>query len=193
MALRRRSHDHGPRPRQDSLLVPIRNTTWGGEAGGITQQRRLRRHGVRNVTFIDTPATRRSPPARRGAEATDIVVLVVDATTASCPRHRGAQHARRLGPDRRPSTSSTASRPTPTRHSAALRAGACAQRGGDTEMVQCRPPGTWHDDLLSPAFLTPRRDLASCLRARPGLVPSQKPRIGRGPSPRSGQAGTLRA
>lgn len=91
--------DHG----KTSLLDHIRNTNViAGEAGGITQHigaYSVKLKNGRRITFLDTPGHQAFTAMRaRGAKATDIAIIIIDATSNVMPQTKEAlNHASAAG------------------------------------------------------------------------------------------------
>jgi translation initiation factor IF-2 len=168
--------DHG----KTTLLDRIRNANVvAGEAGGITQSigaYRVSRDGAdgpRWITFIDTPGHEAFTAMRaRGAQATDIAVLVVAADDGVMPQTIEAiNHARAAEVpivvaitkvDREDAD------PTRARQQLAEQELVPEEWGGDTIMVDvAAPTGQGVDDLLDALLLVADAQLADELVANP--------------------------
>jgi translation initiation factor IF-2 len=180
--------DHG----KTKLLDQIRNANVvAGEAGGITQHigaYQTEKDG-RKITFIDTPGHAAFTAMRaRGAEATDIVVLVVAADDGVMPQTIEAlNHAKAAEvPIVVAVNKIDREQANPDRVMQQLSEHGLVpqQWGGDTEFVQVSAlQGIGIDDLLETLVLT--ADVED-LRARPdgraqGVVLESHLDIGRGP------------
>jgi translation initiation factor IF-2 len=182
--------DHG----KTKLLDRIRNANVvEGEAGGITQHigaYQTEKNG-RNITFIDTPGHEAFTAMRaRGAEATDIVVLVVAADDGVMPQTVEAlNHAKAAGVpivvainkiDREQAN------PDRVKQQLSDQGLIPSDWGGDTEMVPVSAlAGTGIDDLLETLLLV--ADVADPpIEASPdgraaGVVLEANLDVGRGP------------
>jgi len=161
--------DHG----KTSLLDKIRSTkVVHGESGGITQHISAYRvdHGDQHVVFIDTPGHKAFTEMRaRGANVTDVVVLVVAADDGPMPQTEEAiEHARAAGVpivvaiNKVDKENANINR---TRQELAKLELASPDWGGQTEMVEVSAEtGSGIDDLLE--ILSLETEILS-LRANP--------------------------
>ena len=181
--------DHG----KTSLLDKIRETkVAAGEAGGITQSigaYQVKR-GDRLITFIDTPGHEAFTAMRaRGADVTDIAVLVVAADDGVMPQTDEAiQHARSAGVPIVVAVNKVdkdGASPDRVLQQLAERGLVSDQLGGDTSVVRTSAKtGEGIDDLLevvlitSDAYVEPK---ANPRRAAVGTVIDSHLERGRGP------------
>ena len=164
--------DHG----KTTLLDTIRNTdVVSGEAGGITQHigaYQVERDG-HSITFIDTPGHEAFTAMRaRGAQATDIAVLVVAADDGVMPQTREAiNHARAAEvPIVVAVTKVDRDNADPTRVRQQLVEEELVPEewGGDTIVIDVSAPeGIGVDSLLDHLLLVSEAQLADVLRADP--------------------------
>jgi len=164
--------DHG----KTTLLDTIRQTdVVAGEAGGITQHigaYQVERDG-HAITFIDTPGHEAFTAMRaRGAQATDIAILVVAADDGVMPQTREAiNHARAAEVpivvavtkvDRENAD------PTRVRQQLVEQELVPEEWGGDTIVIDvAAPAGIGVDTLLDSLILVSEAQLADVLRADP--------------------------
>jgi translation initiation factor IF-2 len=181
--------DHG----KTSILDRVRETrVAAGEAGGITQKIGAYQvdRGGRRITFIDTPGHEAFTAMRaRGADVTDIAILVVAADDGVMPQTDEAlQHARSAGVPivvALNKVDKEGTNPDRVLQQLAERGLVPEEFGGDTPVVRTSAKtGQGIDDLLETVLLTSEvyvQPKANPSRAAAGTVIDSHLERGRGP------------
>ena len=181
--------DHG----KTSLLDKIRTTkVAAGEAGGITQKigaYQVEKDG-RRITFVDTPGHEAFTEMRaRGADVTDVVILVVAADDGIMPQTEEAiQHAKSAGVPivvALNKIDKEGSNPDRVLQQLAARELVPSEYGGDTTVVRTSAKsGQGIDELLEMVLLTSDTDVdpkANPKAIAAGTILEADQESGRGP------------
>jgi translation initiation factor IF-2 len=192
--------DHG----KTTLLDAIRNArVAAGEAGGITQHISAFHVDVRNekITFVDTPGHAAFTAMRaRGAQVTDIVVLVIAASEGVMPQTEEViAHAKAAGVPVIVAINKIdlpESNPERTRQQLSEHNLIPEAWGGDTQMIEVSAKeGTGLDDLLDAILLQAELMELKANPNRPAVARVVEAQLEKGRGPVATvliQAGTLR-